>query len=200
MRAPRRPERTIVFFSPTAEEAGLLGSAYYAEHPVVPLASSVAALNMDTLHFGGPRRDVSVVGWKASELQDLLGAAARRQGRVLVPEPTPQDGMYFRSDHFNFAKAGVPALYFKLGVDDRERGPAWGQAQRDEYYATRYHKSADRHVPGTDLRGGLEDLQLMYAVGDWLANSRRFPGWSPESEFRAVRERSLAEARDAARR
>ncbi len=200
MRAPRRPERTIVFLSPTAEEAGLLGSAYYVDHPVVPLAATVAALNMDTLHFGGPRRDVSVVGWQASELQDALDLAARRQGRLLVPEPTPQDGMYFRSDHFNFAKAGVPGLYFKLGIDDRERGAAWGQAQRDEYYARRYHKSADRYLPGTDLRGGLEDLQLMYAVGDSLANSRTFPRWSPESEFRGTRERSLAEARESARR
>jgi Zn-dependent M28 family amino/carboxypeptidase len=200
MRAPRRPERTVVFLAPTAEEAGLLGSAYYVEHPVVPLASTVAALNMDTLHFGGPRRDVSVVGWGASGLQDLLAAAARRQGRVLVPEPTPQDGMYFRSDHFNFAKGGVPGLYFKLGIDDRERGAAWGQAQRDEYYARRYHKSADRFEPGVDLRGSLEDLQLLYAVGEALANSRDFPEWSRDSEFRGTRERSLAEAREAGRR
>jgi Zn-dependent M28 family amino/carboxypeptidase len=198
MRAPRRPDRTIVFLAPTAEEAGLLGSAYYVEHPVVPLAATVAALNMDTIHFGGPRRDVSVVGWGASDLQDLLDVAARRQGRVLVPEPTPQDGMYFRSDHFNFAKGGVPGLYFKLGIDDRERGAAWGQAQRDEYYARRYHKSADRYEPGVDLRGGLEDLQLMYAVGEAVANGRHLPRWSPQSEFRAMRERSLAEASQAA--
>ena len=183
--APRRRSGPSCSSSPTAEEAGLLGSAYYVDHPVVPLAATVAALNMDTLHFGGPRRDVSVVGWRRLRARRTRSTlAARRQGRVLVPEPTPQDGMYFRSDHFNFAKAGVPGLYFKLGIDDRERGAAWGQAQRDEYYARRYHKSADRYLPGTDLRGGLEDLQLMYAVGDSLANGRTFPRWSPESEFR----------------
>ena len=200
MRAPRRPERTIVFLSPTAEEAGLLGSAYYVDHPVAPLAATVAALNMDTLHFGGPSRDVSVIGWGASDLQSVLAGAARRQGRELVPEPTPQDGLYFRSDHFNFAKGGVPGLYFKLGIDDREHGAVWGQAQRDEYYARRYHKSADRYEPGIDLRGGLQDLQLMFAVGDALATGARWPQWSADSEFRATRERNLREAREAARR
>ncbi len=200
MRAPSRPERTIVFLAPTAEEAGLLGSAYYVDHPIVPLASTVAALNLDVLHFGGPTRDVSVIGWGASDLQSALEAAARGQGRQLVPEPTPQDGLYFRSDHFNFAKGGVPGLYFKLGIDDRDRGASWGQAQRDEYYARRYHKSADRYEPGVDLRGGLEDLQLLYAVGDAVSRSGRWPQWSADSEFRATRERSLRQAAEASGR
>ncbi|MEZ5487514.1 MAG: M28 family metallopeptidase [Steroidobacteraceae bacterium] len=191
MREPRRPERTVVFFAPTAEESGLLGSAYYVDQPLYPLARTLAALNMDAISFGGPTRDVSVVGWGMSDLQDLLAAAARRQERILMPEPTPENGYYYRSDHFNFAKAGVPALYFKLGIDDRERGTEGGIAQRREYELTRYHTVADEYQPGQDLRGGLEDLQLMYAVGSRLAYGREVPAWRPDSEFRAIRERSL---------
>ncbi|MCP5328647.1 MAG: M28 family peptidase [Sinobacteraceae bacterium] len=191
MREPRRPERTVVFFAPTAEESGLLGSAYYVDQPLYPLARTLAVLNMDAISFGGPTRDVSVVGWGMSDLQDLLAAAARRQERILMPEPTPENGYYYRSDHFNFAKAGVPALYFKLGIDDRERGTEGGIAQRREYELTRYHTVADEYQPGQDLRGGLEDLQLMYAVGSRLAYGREVPAWRPDSEFRAIRERSL---------
>lgn len=191
MREGRRPARTVVFFAPTAEESGLLGSAYYVAHPVYPLARTLAVLNMDAINFGGPTRDVSVVGWGASDLQDLLAVAARRQGRILVPEPTPENGYYYRSDHFNFAKAGVPALYFKLGIDDREHGVEWGMARRREHDLTRYHTVDDEYEPGQDLRGGLEDLQLLYAVGARIARGREVPAWRPDSEFRAVRERSL---------
>jgi Zn-dependent M28 family amino/carboxypeptidase len=191
-RERRRPERTVVFLAPTAEEAGLLGSAYYVEHPVYPLARTLAVINMDSIHFGGPTRDVSVIGWGASDLQDLLAAAARRQGRVLMPEPTPENGFYYRSDHFNFAKAGVPGLYIKLGIDDLERGVAWGAARRREHELTLYHTVDDEYEPGRDLRGGMQDLQLLYAVGRELADGRRMPQWRPDSEFRAVRERSRA--------
>jgi Zn-dependent M28 family amino/carboxypeptidase len=188
----RAPERSVLFFAPTGEESGLLGSAYYVENPLAPLAQTVAALNMDSIHFGGPTRDVSVVGWRASELEQYLEVAARRQGRVLTPEPTPEKGFFYRSDHFNFAKAGVPALYFKLGIDDREHGPVWGQKQIDEFYAVRYHQPSDEYRPGDDLRGGLEDLQLMYEVGRELSNSRAWPNWYPTNEFRAARDRSRA--------
>lgn len=191
-RAKQPPERTLVFLSVTAEEQGLLGSAYYAANPIFPLAQTVAVMNMDAIAFGGPTRDVSVVGYGASELETYLVAAAARQDRVVKPEPTPEKGFFFRSDHFNFAKVGVPALYFKLGVDDRARGAAWGQAQLDEYEANDYHKPSDEYRKGVDLRGGLEDLQLLYAIGARLANEKSFPNWYPSSEFRAARDRSRA--------
>jgi len=197
-RERRPPDRTVVFLAPTAEESGLLGSAYYVEHPIHPIARTLAVLNMDAINFGGPTRDVSVVGWGASDLQDLLAAAARRQGRILMPEPTPENGYYYRSDHFNFAKVGVPSLYVKLGIDDREHGVEWGIAKRREHELTRYHTVDDEYTPDRDLRGGLEDLQLLYEVGSQLAASRRVPQWASDSEFRAIRERSLDEARRAA--
>lgn len=191
-RAPHPPERTIVFLAVTAEEQGLLGSAYYVANPIYPLAQTVAVMNMDAIPYGGPTRDVSVIGYGASELEPYLVAAAARQDRVVKPEPTPEKGFFFRSDHFNFAKAGVPALYFKLGIDDRARGAAWGQAQLDEYEANDYHKPSDEYRKGVDLRGGVEDLQLLYAIGSKLANETSFPNWYRDSEFRAARDRSRA--------
>ena len=187
-----RPARSVVFLAVTAEEQGLLGSAYYVENPIFPLAKTVAVMNMDSIPFGGPARDVSVVGFGASQLEGYLAAAAARQDRVIKPEPTPEKGYFFRSDHFNFAKAGVPALYFKLGIDDRVRGAAWGQAQRDEYEMNDYHKPSDEYRKGVDLSGGLEDLQLLYAVGSKLANESSWPNWNASSEFRAARDRSRA--------
>jgi len=194
-RAKTPPERSVVFLSVTAEEAGLIGSAQYVEDPPFPLASTAGVINMDAMHFGGPRRDIRVVGYGYSELQDYLVDAAKAAGRVVKPEPTPEKGFFFRSDQFNFARRGVPSLYTKLGIDDVEHGAEWGQRQEDEYYAVRYHKPADEYHPGVDLRGSLQDLQLLYAVGARLARERRFPNWYPDSEFRAIRDRSRAAAR-----
>jgi len=132
-----------------------------------------------------------VVGYGASQLEDYLVRAARRQDRVVMPEPTPENGFFFRSDHFNFAKVGVPALYIKLGVEDREKGAEWAKARNAEFTLKDYHKPSDEFRPGTDLRGGLEDVTLLYDIGRTLANERRFPQWYPQSEFRAARDRSL---------
>jgi Zn-dependent M28 family amino/carboxypeptidase len=191
-RSGRPPERSVVFLAVTAEEAGLLGSAYYVAEPIYPLAQTVAVLNMDNISFGGPTRDVSVVGMGASELEEYLARYAARQDRVLRAEPTPEKGFFYRSDHFNFAKAGVPALYFKLGIDDRANGAAWGQQQQDDFTANRYHKVSDEYRDDADLRGGVEDLELMYAIGRQLAREKSFPNWYPQNEFRAVRDRSRA--------
>jgi Zn-dependent M28 family amino/carboxypeptidase len=190
--SPRRPERSVVFLGLTLEESGLLGSAYYAANPVFPLRQTVAALNMDALSWGGPTRDVSVIGFGASELEEYLGAAAKTQDRVLREEPTPEKGFFYRSDHFNFAKVGVPALYFKMGVEDRENGVEWARAKQAEFTLRDYHKPSDEWRPGTDLRGSLEDLELLYAVGARLAREKRFPQWYPTSEFRAARDRAFA--------
>ena len=190
--SPRRPERSVVFLGLTLEESGLLGSAYYAANPVFPLRQTVAALNMDALSWGGPTRDVSVIGFGASELEEYLAAAAKTQDRVLREEPTPEKGFFYRSDHFNFAKVGVPALYFKMGVEDRENGVEWARAKQAEFTLRDYHKPSDEWRPGTDLRGSLEDLELLYAVGARLAREKRFPQWYPTSEFRAARDRAFA--------
>jgi Zn-dependent M28 family amino/carboxypeptidase len=190
--SPRRPERSVVFLGLTLEESGLLGSAYYASNPVFPLRKTVAALNMDAMSWGGPTRDVSVIGFGASELEEYLAAAAKTQDRVLREEPTPEKGFFYRSDHFNFAKVGVPALYFKMGVEDRENGVEWARAKQAEFTLRDYHKPSDEWRPGTDLRGSLEDLELLYAVGARLAREKRFPNWYPSSEFRAARDRTFA--------
>jgi len=190
--SPRRPERSVVFLGLTLEESGLLGSAYYAANPVFPLRQTVAALNMDAMSWGGPTRDVSVIGFGASELEEYLAAAAKTQDRVLREEPTPEKGFFYRSDHFNFAKVGVPALYFKMGVEDRENGVEWARAKQAEFTLRDYHKPSDEWRPGTDLRGSLEDLELLYAVGARLAREKRFPKWYPTSEFRAARDRTFA--------
>jgi Zn-dependent M28 family amino/carboxypeptidase len=192
VKAKKKPERSIVFLAVTLEESGLLGSAYYVDNPVFPLAQTVAAINMDALYFGGPTRDVSVVNFGASELENYLADAARVQGRVLTPEPTPERGYFFRSDHFNFAKRGVPALYIKSGVDDREHGMAWKQKYYEDFTAQKYHKVGDEYSPDADLRSAVEDLNLLYAVGAKLAGEKSFPNWHADSEFRAARDRSRA--------
>ncbi|MSR00304.1 MAG: M28 family peptidase [Gammaproteobacteria bacterium] len=187
----RAPKRTVVFLGLTCEECGLLGSAYYVANPILPLAQTVAALNMDSWHTGGPTRDVTVVGFGASNLESYLAKAASRQSRRLSQEPTPEKGMFFRSDHFNFAKAGVPALYLESGVEDLEHGKAWGKEQRAYYTANNYHKTSDEYRPGMDWRGAIQNIELLYSVGNSIANGHDFPNWLPSSEFRAARERSL---------
>jgi Zn-dependent M28 family amino/carboxypeptidase len=183
-------DRSILFIAFTGGEAGLLGSAYYVENPVVPLRQTVALLNMDMLHIGGPTRDVMVIGFGNSELEDYLREAAQLQGKEVHPDPTPEHGWYFRSDQFSFAGKGIPALYAKGGIDDSARGPAWGQAQMDDYMAHRYHQIGDKYSPDWDVRGTLDDLGLYYEVGNRLARTRRYPRWYPNSEFRASRHRA----------
>jgi Zn-dependent M28 family amino/carboxypeptidase len=190
--AKPKPARSIVFLSVTLEESGLLGSAWYVDHPLFPLAQTVAVFNMDAMHFGGPTRDVTVVNIGASQLENYLADAARAQDRVLTPEPTPEKGTFFRSDHFNFAKRGVPALYIKGGIDDREHGTAWRQKYLADFTAQKYHKVGDEYSPDADLRAGVEDLSLLYAVGAKIAAEKTFPNWNADSEFRAARDRSRA--------
>ena len=188
-RLPMQPARSIVFLFVTAEESGLLGSAYYVEHPVYPLKDTVAVLNFDVMRIGGPTRDVTVYGLGNSELDNYLRAAALLQGRELRPDPEPEAGQFFRSDHFSFARAGVPAAHIIAGFDDDEHGPQWGKAQEDDYYAHRYHEPGDVYSDAWDLRGAMQDLSLYLAVGERLARERRFPNWFAGSEFHAAREK-----------
>ena len=185
-------DRSIVFLALTGGEAGLLGSEYYAENPIFPLRGTAAVLNLDTLHSGGPTRDVTVFGVGNTDLEEYARAAALLQGREVTPEPEPQQGLYFQSDDFSFAKAGVPALYAKSGLDDAARGPVWGRARLDDYVAHRYRQPADQYSPDWDVRGALEDLALYYDVGNRVAHTRRFPRWYPNSEFRVSRDRRAA--------
>ena len=187
-----RPERSVLFFLPTLEESGLLGSRYYAEHPIYALNKTVAGVNMDALTIIGPTKDVVVTGFGSSELEPILSKYAAAQDRIVVAEPTPQDGFFYRSDHFSFAKVGVPVLYAESGVDQREKGREYGLAKGVDYIANRYHKPSDEFDPSWDLRGVMEDLVLFYQVGFDVANSQAWPAWYADSEFRAIRERSLA--------
>jgi len=190
-----RPARSVVFVAVTAEEAGLLGSAYYAQNPPFPLARTAAAFNIDALSPVGRTRDVEVVGYGASELEDILARHARAQGRVLKPDAEPEKGHFFRSDHFMLAKYGVPALFIKSGGDSLTHPPGWLEAHEQDYLEHRYHKPADKYEAGWDVAGSLEDLELLYATGAEVANSRGWPAWYPNSEFRAIRAASRAQLR-----
>jgi len=186
--AGRAPARSVLFLAVTAEEQGLLGSKFYAENPVVPLASTVAAINLDALNIYGPTRDVTVVGYGMSALDSVLAAAAGPAGRVLAPNPEPEKGGFFRSDHFEFAKLGVPALYIGEGVEDLRYGEDWARARHDEYTAERYHKPSDEYDPSWNLDGAVEDLRLLFTVGWSLADSDAWPNWREGTPFRALRD------------
>lgn len=183
------PERSVLFLAVTLEEYGLLGSRYYANNPVFAPEATVAAINMDAMSLVGPTHDVVVVGYGSSELEDILKRAVASQDRLVVPEPSPEGGFYYRSDHFNFARAGIPALYAKGGVDHREFGREHGLAWERDYRDVRYHKPADEFDPDWDFRGVAEDLELLYVVGRYLADGEAWPNWYPGNEFRAIRDR-----------
>jgi Zn-dependent M28 family amino/carboxypeptidase len=182
-------DRSIVFLAVTGAEAGLLGSEYYVQNPVFPLRDTAAVLNLDTLHIGGPTRDVTVFAAANTDLEEYARAAALLQGREITPEPLPERGTYFQSDSFTFAKIGVPVLFAKGGFDDTARGPVWGRARLDDYMAHRYHQPSDQYSADWDVRGALDDLKLYYDVGNRVAHTRRFPRWYPTSEFRVSRDR-----------
>lgn len=182
------PARSILFVAVTAEEQGLLGSAWYAANPLVPLEQTAAVINVDVLNFIGPTRDISVVGYGASELDAFVDAAAAAHGRKVVPDQRPEAGTYYRSDHFNFAKRGVPALYPKMGLDLVDGGIERGRELAGAYNAERYHKTTDEYSPDQDWSGAVRDLKLYFDIGLGIANSSDWPNWMPGNEFRAVRD------------
>jgi Zn-dependent M28 family amino/carboxypeptidase len=182
--------RSVLFLAVTAEESGLLGSEYYVEHPLVPLEKTAAVINIDALNPLGRAKDLEVVGFGASELEDLLAEAAKRQGRMLAPDRKPEAGRFYRSDQFNFAKAGVPSLYVKSGTTLRDRPAGTGQAMLDEYDAKRYHKPGDEYAEDWDVGGSIEDLRLLFEVGARVANSKSWPAWRQGNEFLPAREAS----------
>jgi Zn-dependent M28 family amino/carboxypeptidase len=185
------PKRSILFLSVTAEEQGLLGAKYYAENPLYPLTKTTADINMDALKPWGRTRDIVDVGLGNSTLDDVLNELAKRQGRVVKPDVEPEKGHFYRSDHFEFAKKGVPALNPETGTDLIGKPQGYGQQKRDEYTAKDYHKVSDEVRPDWDLSGIIEDLQLLFQVGYRVANTAEFPAWKPGTEFKTVREEML---------
>ena len=187
------PKRSVGFLAVTAEESGLLGSQAYAANPAYPLNKTVGGVNMDRLNFAGKVSDVVVVGHGGSEMETVLAEEALKVGRTVTPESTPEKGFYYRSDHFNFAKKGVPILYARGGTVDRSRGVDYITASNADYVKNRYHSPADEIQEGWDLDAAVEDLSLFFNIGDNIANSKKWPEWFEGNEFRAIREASLAE-------
>lgn len=191
--AAQELNRSALFLAVTLEESGLLGSAYYAENPTVPMNQIVAGLNMDGMLPIGKTNDMVVVGYGASELEDLLKEHLDETNRVIVPDQNPQAGYFYRSDHVSFAKKGVPMLYADGGVDKVDGGVAAGKAIADIYTAQRYHKPMDEYDENWDLSGMEDDIKALYSVGLKVAQSDTWPTWYPGNEFEAIRQASLAE-------
>jgi Zn-dependent M28 family amino/carboxypeptidase len=189
------PDRSLVFLAVTAEESGLLGSKYYGDNPVYPLAKTVGGVNIDAMNLTPPARNVVVVGMGKSELDSYLATALAKQSRVASAEPTPEKGFYYRSDHFMLAKHGVPMLYFDAGDDLIEGGKEAGKAAAADYEKNRYHGPKDEFDPNWNWTGAEKDLQVYYAVGRMLAMTAAWPNWVEGDEFRAARDKSRAGAK-----
>jgi Zn-dependent M28 family amino/carboxypeptidase len=185
-------ERSVMFLSVTLEESGLLGSEYFAENPTVPLNKIVAGLNMDGALPIGPTRNMVVIGYGASELEDRLAEILKADNRVVTPDGKPEAGYFYRSDHISLAKRGVPMLYADGGEDKVDGGVAAGKAAAAAYTAERYHKPMDEYSDDWDLSGFAQDIQALYAVGEGIADSSDWPTWYAGNEFEAARKQSLA--------
>ncbi len=194
-KANPKPKRSVLFLAVTAEEKGLLGAQYYAENPLYPLSKTLADINMDGINQWGRTRDLAVVGYGNTTLEDTLRTAAATQKRIIAPEKDAAKGTFYRSDHFEFAKQGVPALYAHAGDEYIGKAPGYGRRKRDEYVARDYHKVTDEIKPDWDLSGGVQDTQLLFLVGYNVANTKVWPVWKPGTEFKAKREESLQTAR-----
>jgi Zn-dependent M28 family amino/carboxypeptidase len=186
-----RPERTILFLSVTAEEQGLLGSAYYATHPIYPLSKTVADLNMDVMSPNEKSNDIVITGMGQNDLEDYVRDAAKIQGRYISPESHPEAGHYFRSDHFSFAKEGVPALDAKGGIDILGKGKDYGNKLEEDYNNNHYHRPSDEYNPQWTFEGGIQDMELLFMIGNRLASESTWPKWKPGSEFKAIREKAF---------
>ncbi len=192
-----RPRRSVLFFAPTYEEKGILGSAYYARNPLHPLARTAANINLEPLDANaayGPTRDLEVVGRNRSTLDDYAAAVAREQSRVLRPDSEPEKGYYYRSDHIEFAKVGVPAFFVRSGVDFIDEPAGTGEKRRLAYLVNDYHKPSDDVKADWTMRGAAENTRFLLALGLRVANADQMPEWQPGSEFKAARDASLAAA------
>jgi hypothetical protein len=195
---PQPPKRTVYFAAVAAEEQGLLGSKYLAEHPPVPAGRLAANINVDGMNIWGRARDLTMVGLGKSSIDDYVRALAALQGRKVVGDQFPDRGFFYRSDQFNFAKIGVPAAYFSAGTDVIGRPAGWGREQRERFEATDYHQPSDELRPDWDFSGAVEDAQFLFYLGLKVANAPRMPAWKPGDEFEAARKKALAELKPAA--
>jgi Zn-dependent M28 family amino/carboxypeptidase len=184
-----KPERTVIFLSVTGEEQGLLGSEFYARHPIYPLKTTVANLNMDVVNPHEKTKDVVVTGMGQNELEDYVADAVKIQGRYITPESHPEGGHYFRSDHFSFAKVGVPALDLSSGTDVEGKGKEYGLSLKQDYTSHHYHTPSDEYDSSWTFAGGMEDMDLLFIIGKRLAFETSWPKWKAGSEFRLIREK-----------
>ncbi|HEX5314343.1 MAG TPA: M28 family peptidase, partial [Gammaproteobacteria bacterium] len=184
-----RPARSVLFLATTSEEQGLLGAQYYADHPAIPLAHTVADINMDIMNVYGRSRDLMVIGWDKSGLQPLLASAAAKEGLRLEPYAHPETGMFYRTDLLEFARHGVPAIVTASGHDYVGRPAGWGDRQWAEYFADRYHKPADEFDPDWDLSGLVQQAQALFLLGAGLAEGDAWPDWNEGVPFKALRDR-----------
>jgi Zn-dependent M28 family amino/carboxypeptidase len=189
----QKPERSVVFLFVTAEEQGLLGSAYYAQNPLFPPNQSVANINIDGLPAYGEMKDLTITGYGQSEMDNYAKAEADKQGRYVIPDPDPGKGYFFRSDHFSFAKIGIPALFASGSFESKEKGKEFIEEKTKEYLAIRYHQQADNYIPEEwDLKGIAQDAKLLFRLGNRLANETYFPKWNEGSEFKAKRDADMS--------
>lgn len=186
-----KPDRTIIFLAVTAEEQGLWGSAYYAQNPVYPASKTLANINMDVLNNFGKTKDITIVGQGQSDLEDYLKDAAQKMGRTISFETHPEAGHYYRSDHFNFAKVGIPALDVSSGMDVSGKGKEYGQQKDDEYNEKHYHRPSDEYSSEWNLDGAIDDLKLLFMVGKRIAMQEKWPAWKDGSEFQKLRDSTV---------
>jgi Zn-dependent M28 family amino/carboxypeptidase len=187
---PKPAKRTLLFLSVTGEEQGLLGSRYYAEHPLYPVAKTMLNVNMDGMNTLGKTKDIVMIGRGQSNIDELVDSLVKAQGRVVKPDPEPEKGFYYRSDHFSFAKVGVPAFDPNDGIDFIGKPAGWGMKMRDQYTANDYHKPSDKVKDYWNLSGAVEDAQLYFEVGYKVSNGQFTPQWKQGSEFKTIREKS----------
>jgi Zn-dependent M28 family amino/carboxypeptidase len=188
------PRRTVIFAAVAAEEAGLLGSQYFAAHPPVPAGRIAANINFDGINIWGRTRDLTMIGLGKSSLDEWVLGLAALQGRKVVPDQFPDKGFFYRSDQFNLAKVGVPAAYFDAGTDVIGKPPGWGKEQQEKYEANDYHQPSDELRPDWDFSGAVEDGQLFFYLGEKVANETAMPAWNPGDEFEAARKKALTAA------
>jgi len=190
-KAKEKPRRSIVFLAVTAEEQGLLGSEYYATLPIYPLNKTVADLNIDAIGDYGETKDIAITGKGQNELEDYVDAIAKQDGLTTVGDRTPGSGSYYRSDHFNFAKLGVPALDINIGSTSKVHGGTYGADKEKDYNENRYHQQADNYTPDMDATGMAQIADILFRIGTKLGNESNFPGWKPGSEFKAARDKAM---------
>jgi Zn-dependent M28 family amino/carboxypeptidase len=189
---PKNQNRSVLFLSVTCEEQGLLGSKFYAENPLFPLNKTVGVINMDGLNITGKTKDMTIVGFGNSGLDNYAVAVLKKYGRYASPDPTPEKGSYFRSDHFSFAKVGVPSLYLSKGVDDVEHGKEWGLATSEKWVMENYHKPSDNYEPDKwKFDGMIEDIKVYFEVGYKLSTIKEFPEWNNASPFKSIRDEMM---------